>query len=30
MTDVDWDLIIKVHMKGTYSVTKAAWNIMRK
>ena len=30
MTDFDWDLIMKVHMKGTYSVTKAAWNIMRK
>jgi NAD(P)-dependent dehydrogenase (short-subunit alcohol dehydrogenase family) len=30
MTDLDWDLIMKVHLKGTYSVTKAAWNIMRK
>lgn len=28
MKEVDWDLIMKVHMKGTYSVTKAAWNIM--
>jgi NAD(P)-dependent dehydrogenase (short-subunit alcohol dehydrogenase family) len=30
MTDNDWDLIMKVHLKGTYSVTKAAWNIMRE
>ena len=30
MTDNDWDLIMKVHLKGTYSVTKAAWDIMRK
>lgn len=30
MTDLDWDLIMKVHLKGTYSVTKAAWEIMRK
>jgi 3-hydroxyacyl-CoA dehydrogenase/3a,7a,12a-trihydroxy-5b-cholest-24-enoyl-CoA hydratase len=29
MTEADWDLIIKVHLKGTFSVTKAAWNIMR-
>lgn len=29
MTESDWDLIMKVHMKGTFSVTKAAWNIMR-
>ncbi len=30
MTDNDWDLIMKVHLKGTYSCTKAAWEIMRK
>jgi len=30
MTDKDWDLIMKVHLKGTYSVTRAAWNIMRE
>jgi 3-hydroxyacyl-CoA dehydrogenase/3a,7a,12a-trihydroxy-5b-cholest-24-enoyl-CoA hydratase len=29
MKDDDWDLIMKVHLKGTYSVTRAAWNIMR-
>eukprot|EP01117_Protostelium_nocturnum_P010789 TRINITY_DN3887_c0_g1_i1.p1 TRINITY_DN3887_c0_g1~~TRINITY_DN3887_c0_g1_i1.p1 ORF type:complete len:326 (+),score=120.64 TRINITY_DN3887_c0_g1_i1:76-978(+) len=30
MTDKDWDLIYTVHMKGAYSVTKAAWNAMRE
>lgn len=30
MTDEDWDLIHKVHMKGAYSVTRAAWPYMRK
>jgi len=30
MTDRDWELIMTVHVKGTYSVTKAAWNIMRE
>lgn len=30
MTENDWDLIMKVHLKGTFSVTKAAWNIMRE
>jgi len=30
MKEVDWDLIMKVHMKGAYSVTRAAWNIMRE
>ena len=29
MKDQDWDLIMMVHLKGSYSVTKAAWNIMR-
>jgi len=29
MKNVDWELIMKVHLKGTYSVTRAAWNIMR-
>ena len=29
MTELDWDLIMKVHLKGAFSVTKAAWNIMR-
>lgn len=30
MTDQDWDLIMQVHLKGSYSVTRAAWNIMRE
>ena len=30
MSDLDWDLIMKVHLKGTFSVTKAAWPIFRK
>lgn len=30
MTDKDWDLIFDVHVKGAYSVTKAAWPHMRK
>jgi len=30
MTDKDWDIIFMVHVRGAYSVTKAAWDIMRK
>jgi NAD(P)-dependent dehydrogenase (short-subunit alcohol dehydrogenase family) len=30
MSDEDWDLIMKVHLKGSYSVARAAWNIMRE
>jgi 3-hydroxyacyl-CoA dehydrogenase/3a,7a,12a-trihydroxy-5b-cholest-24-enoyl-CoA hydratase len=30
MSEVDWDLIMKVHLKGAFSVTRAAWNIMRE
>ena len=30
MTDLDWDLIMKVHLKGAFSVTRAAWPIMRE
>ncbi|PTU31849.1 peroxisomal multifunctional enzyme type 2 [Stenotrophobium rhamnosiphilum] len=29
MTTEDWDLIQKVHLKGSFSVTHAAWPIMR-
>ena len=29
MSEQDWDLIMKVHMKGSYSVAHAAWKIMR-
>eukprot|EP01061_Rhynchopus_euleeides_P038806 TRINITY_DN6654_c0_g1_i1.p1 TRINITY_DN6654_c0_g1~~TRINITY_DN6654_c0_g1_i1.p1 ORF type:complete len:315 (+),score=167.99 TRINITY_DN6654_c0_g1_i1:66-1010(+) len=28
MSDNDWDLIMKVHLRGAYSVTKAAWKHM--
>lgn len=30
MREVDWDLIMKVHLKGSFSVARAAWNIMRE
>lgn len=30
ITDADWDIIQAVHVKGSYSVTKAAWPIMKK
>ncbi|MCG8672510.1 MAG: SDR family NAD(P)-dependent oxidoreductase [Pseudomonadales bacterium] len=30
MTDNDWDLILKVHLTGSKSVTQAAWPIMRE
>jgi 3-hydroxyacyl-CoA dehydrogenase/3a,7a,12a-trihydroxy-5b-cholest-24-enoyl-CoA hydratase len=29
MTDADWDLIYRVHVRGAYKVTHAAWNYMR-
>jgi len=30
MKDVDWELIMKVHLFGAYTVTKAAWPYMRE
>ncbi|WP_447929897.1 SDR family NAD(P)-dependent oxidoreductase [Sphingopyxis fribergensis] len=30
MSDADWDLILRVHLNGTKSVTQAAWPIMRE
>jgi multifunctional beta-oxidation protein len=30
MKDVDWDLIIAVHLTGTYKTTRAAWPFFRK
>merc|ERR1712159_197354 len=30
MSEKDWDMIMLVHLKGAYSVTRAAWNIMRE
>jgi 3-hydroxyacyl-CoA dehydrogenase/3a,7a,12a-trihydroxy-5b-cholest-24-enoyl-CoA hydratase len=29
LTDEDWDLVYRVHVLGSYRVTKAAWNHMR-
>lgn len=30
MKQEDWDIILKVHMTGTFSCSRAAWNIMRQ
>ena len=30
MSDNDWDLIMAVHVKGSYKVAKAAWDHMIK
>ncbi|KAJ3350436.1 hypothetical protein HDU83_009721 [Entophlyctis luteolus] len=30
MTDEDWDLIHRVHVRGSYKVTKAAWDVFQK
>jgi 3-hydroxyacyl-CoA dehydrogenase/3a,7a,12a-trihydroxy-5b-cholest-24-enoyl-CoA hydratase len=30
MTDVDWDLVYRVHVLGAFQVTKAAWEPMRQ
>lgn len=30
MSQQDWDLIYTVHLKGTYALCKAAWNVMRE
>ncbi|SFI00449.1 3-hydroxyacyl-CoA dehydrogenase / 3a,7a,12a-trihydroxy-5b-cholest-24-enoyl-CoA hydratase [Collimonas sp. OK307] len=30
MSDADWDLVLKVHLTGSKSVTQAAWPIMRE
>jgi (3R)-3-hydroxyacyl-CoA dehydrogenase / 3a,7a,12a-trihydroxy-5b-cholest-24-enoyl-CoA hydratase / enoyl-CoA hydratase 2 len=30
MTQAEWDIIMAVHLKGAFSVTRAAWEIMRK
>ncbi|HVK72193.1 MAG TPA: SDR family oxidoreductase, partial [Kofleriaceae bacterium] len=29
MTDADWDLVYRVHVKGAYKCTHAAWPVMR-
>lgn len=30
MPESDWDIIYRVHLKGSFSVTRAAWNYMRE
>jgi NAD(P)-dependent dehydrogenase (short-subunit alcohol dehydrogenase family) len=30
MKDEEWDLIHRVHVRGAYKVTRAAWNYMRE
>ncbi|EFO19711.2 short chain dehydrogenase/reductase family oxidoreductase [Loa loa] len=30
MSDDDWDLVYRTHVKGSYSVTKAAWPFFKK
>lgn len=30
MKDIDWELIMKVHVFGAYKCTRAAWEVMRK
>jgi len=30
MTDEDWDLVYRVHVRGSYAVTKAAWSHLRE
>ncbi|XP_017267793.1 peroxisomal multifunctional enzyme type 2 [Kryptolebias marmoratus] len=29
-SDLDWDLIHRIHLRGSFMVTRAAWNHMRK
>ena len=30
MTDEDWDLVVRVHLRGAYACTKAVWPIFKK
>ncbi|KAJ1979875.1 hypothetical protein H4R34_002669 [Dimargaris verticillata] len=30
MSDMDWDLVQLVHLKGSFKTTKAAWDVFRK
>lgn len=30
MSDQEWDLVLQVHLRGSFKVTKAAWDIFRK
>jgi len=29
ITEKDWDMVIRTHLKGTFSVTRAAWQLMK-
>jgi NAD(P)-dependent dehydrogenase (short-subunit alcohol dehydrogenase family)/putative sterol carrier protein len=29
MTDADWDLVYRVHVRGVYKLSRAAWNYMK-
>jgi multifunctional beta-oxidation protein len=30
LTDAEWDLVMAVHVNGSYKVAKAAWDYMNK
>lgn len=30
MSQEQWDIILRVHLNGTYKATRAAWNVMRE
>src|SRR5690606_28702596 len=30
MSDADWDLVYRVHVRGSYAVTRAAWDHLRE
>jgi multifunctional beta-oxidation protein len=30
MTDADWDLVYRVHVRGAYKVTRAAWELFQQ
>lgn len=30
MTDDEWDIILKIHLTGSYKCTKAAWEYFKK
>jgi 3-hydroxyacyl-CoA dehydrogenase/3a,7a,12a-trihydroxy-5b-cholest-24-enoyl-CoA hydratase len=29
MSEADWNIVLKVHLQGTFAVSRAAWNVMR-
>ena len=30
MTDAEWEIVLKIHLRGTYAVCHAAWPIFQK